>query len=146
MLNAVGEKPEGSPDPYAVGLSVSGYYGFTLVSYGGGDLLQYRRANNADWKTIAFTDSNVASATKLQTARTIWGQSFDGSANVSGEMIGVRRLRFNSNNNYGIFLYGPDYNSALTSTDIVIYATKTVINQKSKYNKDFITEIYKNSL
>ena len=28
--------------------------------------------------------SNVASATKLQTARTIWGQSFDGTGNVSG--------------------------------------------------------------
>lgn len=31
--------------------------------------------------------SNVASATKLQTTRTIWGQSFDGSGNVDGNMI-----------------------------------------------------------
>lgn len=31
---------------------------------------------------IAFTDSNVASATKLATARSIWGQSFDGSSGV----------------------------------------------------------------
>ena len=38
------------------------------------------------WKTIAFTDSNVASATKLQTARTLWGQSFDGTGNVDGDM------------------------------------------------------------
>ena len=37
-----------------------------------------------DWKTVAFTDSNVASATKLQTSRTIWGQSFDGTDNVDG--------------------------------------------------------------
>lgn len=37
-----------------------------------------------DWKQIAFTDSNVASATKLKTARTIWGQSFDGTGNVDG--------------------------------------------------------------
>lgn len=29
-------------------------------------------------------DSNVASATKLQTARTIWGQSFDGTGDVNG--------------------------------------------------------------
>lgn len=36
------------------------------------------------WKTIAFTTDNVASATKLATARTIWGQSFDGSGNVDG--------------------------------------------------------------
>lgn len=40
-----------------------------------------------DWKTIAFTDSTVAAANKLQTARTIWGQSFDGSGNVSGDLV-----------------------------------------------------------
>lgn len=37
-----------------------------------------------DWKTVAFTDSNVASATKLQTARSIWGQNFDGTDSVDG--------------------------------------------------------------
>ena len=38
----------------------------------------------AKWHQIAFTDSNVASATKLQTARTIWGQNFDGTGNIDG--------------------------------------------------------------
>ena len=41
------------------------------------------------WKQIAFTDSNItgnaASATKLQTPRTIWGQSFDGTSDVNGD-------------------------------------------------------------
>ena len=37
----------------------------------------------------ALITDNVASATKLQTARTIWGQSFDGTANVSGALTGV---------------------------------------------------------
>ena len=46
--------------------------------------LSYRSRVTESWKTIAFTDSNVASATKLQTARTIWGQSFDGTGNVGG--------------------------------------------------------------
>lgn len=32
---------------------------------------------------------NIATATKLATARTIWGQAFNGSANVSGDMTGV---------------------------------------------------------
>lgn len=45
--------------------------------------------NKTAWREFAFTDSNVASATKLQTARSLWGQSFDGSANVSGNMTGV---------------------------------------------------------
>ena len=46
------------------------------------------------WRKFAFEDSNVASATKLQTARTIWGQSFDGTGNVSGNLIG---------SNFGIY-------------------------------------------
>lgn len=36
---------------------------------------------------VAYTDSNVASATKLQTPRTIWGQSFDGTNNISRTLI-----------------------------------------------------------
>lgn len=36
------------------------------------------------WQQLAFITDNVASATKLQTARTIWGQSFDGTANIEG--------------------------------------------------------------
>lgn len=39
--------------------------------------------------TLALTTDNVASATKLQTARTIWGQSFDGTGNVSGKLSEV---------------------------------------------------------
>lgn len=38
----------------------------------------------SNWREIAYYDSNVASATKLATPRTIWGQSFDGTANVNG--------------------------------------------------------------
>ncbi len=34
--------------------------------------------------TLALTSDNVASASKLATARTIWGQSFDGTGNVNG--------------------------------------------------------------
>lgn len=41
------------------------------------------------WKRFATTDDNVASATKLQNARTIWGQEFDGTSNVSGDLTSV---------------------------------------------------------
>lgn len=40
--------------------------------------------NTKDWATVALTSDNVASATKLAVARTIWGQSFDGTGNVNG--------------------------------------------------------------
>lgn len=39
--------------------------------------------NVGSWRTLAYTDSNVASATKLQTPRTINGIAFDGTANIT---------------------------------------------------------------
>ena len=41
---------------------------------------------------VAMTEGNVASATKLQTACTIWGQSFDGTDNVSGAISGATTI------------------------------------------------------
>ncbi len=45
----------------------------------------------ATYITPTYTSlmNNVASATRLQTPRTLWGQSFDGTANVSGALTGV---------------------------------------------------------
>lgn len=56
---------------------------------------------------IAYTDYNVASATKLQTSRTIWGQLFDGTRDVNGTIYinngdssnGAIRLNNNVNSN-----------------------------------------------
>ena len=51
---------------------------------------------------IAYTDYNIASATKLATARTIWGQSFDGTADISGTLSGVAHIQFSADNTYNI--------------------------------------------
>ena len=73
------------------------------------------------WKTVAFTDSNVASATKLQTARTIWGQSFDGTANVSGRMSGVNTIHFGSQSYPGPgIIQGNWYAEGWTDGDVVL--------------------------
>lgn len=57
-----------------------------------------------------IVNGNVASATKLQTARTIWGQSFNGTANVSGNMTGVGSITANGNivTEGGITCYSSD--------------------------------------
>ena len=39
-----------------------------------------------------FTDGSAKTALKLTTARTIWGQSFDGSANVTGSLTSVESI------------------------------------------------------
>ena len=89
---------------------VSCAWGQMLVLHGGGDTIsqiafdymneyiQVRGGNPSDvggsgswksWRYLAFKDDNVASATKLQTPRTLWGRPFDGTANVSGSLTGV---------------------------------------------------------
>ena len=37
-----------------------------------------------NWVGVPNTNGNIASASKLQTARSIWGQSFDGTSNING--------------------------------------------------------------
>ena len=48
------------------------------------------------WRRLAFMDGNVASATKLQTARTIWGQSFDGTSSIIGDIWEVGDINTHS--------------------------------------------------
>lgn len=51
------------------------------------EIRTYTSIDGREWqgeKSIAWTTSNVASATKLQIPRNIWGQSFDGTADVNG--------------------------------------------------------------
>lgn len=45
-----------------------------------------------NWKTFAFLDSTVSAANKLATSRKLWGQPFDGTAPVNGDMTGVGNL------------------------------------------------------
>ena len=67
--------------------------------------------------------SNVASATKLQTARTIWGQNFNGTQNVSGNMTGVGNITMSGHiymgNNRNIYAKNPD------GSDMAIFYTNT---------------------
>ena len=67
--------------------------------------LYFRTRNSGDrntvhmwksWKTVIDSTNigsyNAGSATKLQTARTIWGQPFDGKQNVTGALTSVTNI------------------------------------------------------
>lgn len=58
---------------------------------------------------------NIATATKLATARTIWGQAFDGSANVRGNISDVDNVYMNNNRS----LYIKDTNGENISTLLI---------------------------
>lgn len=74
---------------YGVLLNVSDNIGwYNQLGFGTDTHIYFRQSINSAtnfgaWNTLAFITDNVASATKLQTARTIAGVSFDGSDNIS---------------------------------------------------------------
>lgn len=85
-------------------------------------------ASNLSKKIIRYADydtvlnSNVASATKLQTTRTIWGQNFNGQQNVSGNMTGVGSITASGNivTQGGITCYSSDVRTKNIIEDINI--------------------------
>lgn len=63
---------------------VNGYWQEIAQSFAS-DTVKFRRNVNGTlyaWKTFAWIDSNVASATQLLNTRTIWGQPFNGTADI----------------------------------------------------------------
>ncbi len=66
------------------------YYSNRWFARGGG----WSTTDKTAWREFAFLDSNVASATKLATARKFWGRSTDWTNDVSGDMTGVGSISF----------------------------------------------------
>ena len=88
----------------------TGPYSTTITDYFG---MTIKTANTLrlDFRTLLLNgtniyNSNVASATKLQTSRTIWGQAFDGTGNVNGTIY-----INNNNSTNGAILLNNDKNS-----------------------------------
>lgn len=73
------------PNTGAYSTTISDYFGMTIKT---------AQTLKLDFGTLLLNGTNiyninVASTTKLQTPRTIWGQNFDGTNNVSGDLIGA---------------------------------------------------------
>lgn len=79
-------------DPFGM-IQVVGTYNINSYSYGA---LEYSDSEPTGTYKVTDTDSGISHqadmATKLVTARTIWGQSFDGTSNVSGSLTSVSNI------------------------------------------------------
>ena len=74
-----------------------------------GGILRMFGTDNYVWRYSGTFSGNASTATKLETARTIWGQSFDGTANISGNMTNVGSIHSSK----GITLNPKDINGAI---------------------------------
>lgn len=89
---------------YESGAWNSGSYGITLKGSNGVLVFEPKGTNLTSLpdKVTPVSNNIATSATKLQTPRTIWGQSFDGTGNVSGSLSEVGSIHFKVDNSYDI--------------------------------------------
>lgn len=103
---------------------------------------------------IAYNDYNVASATKLQTPRTIWGQSFDGTGNVDGSLtitnsgsddphiISTVSKWFHIVSKHKLVLYAGEYNSNQTDAINILSNHNVGIGVNPSYKLHVKGDIY----
>lgn len=89
---------------YKAGAWDSGSYGIISKGRHGTLVFEHKGTNLTSLpdKVIPVSNNVATSATKLQTPRTIWGQSFDGTGNVSGNLSKVGNIQFSADNSYSI--------------------------------------------
>lgn len=89
---------------YESGAWNAGSYGITLKGNNGNLVFEHKGTNLTSLpdKVTPVSNNVATSATKLQTPRTIWGQSFDGTGNVSGSLSEVGNIHFKVDDSYDI--------------------------------------------
>ncbi len=110
------------------------------ISFGGVRADSFAKKDSSDSYVLLgggghalISSLSVATAAKLQTARTIWGQSFDGTSNVSGTITGATTITasgrvtasgFKGNfvSDGTVFYFGNSANAIGSGTDAVLYA------------------------
>ena len=109
------------------------------------------------YRILAATADNVASATKLQTPRTIWGQSFDGTGNVDGTLtitnsgsddphiISTASTQFHIVSKYKLVLYAGEYNSYQRDAINILSNHNVGIGVDPSYKLHVAGDIYSSS-
>lgn len=109
------------------------------------------------YRILAATADNVASATKLQTPRTIWGQSFDGTNNIDGTLtitnsgsddphiISTVAKWFHIVSKYKLVLYAGDYNSSQRDAINILSNHNVGIGVDPSYKLHVAGDIYSSS-
>ena len=104
-----------------------------------------------------ISNINVASATKLQTPRTIWGQSFDGTNNIDGTLtitnsgsddphiISTVAKWFHIVSKYKLVLYAGDYNSSQRDAINILSNHNVGIGVDPSYKLHVAGDIYSSS-
>lgn len=138
------------PNTGAYSTTITDYFGMTIKT---ANTLRLD-CSNLLINGTNISNLNVASATRLQTPRTIWGQSFDGTDNVDGTLtitnsgsdnphiIATENKCFHIVSKYKLVLYAGDYNSNQIDAINILPNHKVGIGITPSYKLHVAGDIY----
>lgn len=144
---------------YESGAWNHGSYGITLKGNNGNLVFEHKGTNLTSLpdKVTPVSNNVAVSATKLQTPRTIWGQSFDGTGNVDGTLtitnsgsddphiISTVSKRFHIVSKYKLVLYAGEYNSSQRDAINILSNHNVGIGVDPSYKLHVAGDIYSSS-
>ena len=86
-------------DPFGLVQVISAWY---IDTYQAGSLQYSDSEPTGTYKVVASMSGIIMYADRLLTSRSIWGQSFDGTRDVSGTLSGVANIQFSADGAYDI--------------------------------------------
>ena len=97
---------------------------------------------------VSITGGSISGVDLQFTARTLWGQSFDGSGNISGDISNARNIQFGTQSNKATLTYTQNFTRTLTVPAIGGNRTFAFINEAQTFSADqiFSTNVRINSL
>ena len=97
---------------------------------------------------VSITGGSISGVDLQFTARTLWGQSFDGSGNISGNISNARNIQFGTQSNKATLTYTQNFTRTLTVPAIGGNRTFAFINEAQTFSADqiFSTNVRINSL
>lgn len=93
----------------------------------------------ADSTAASYKDPSsitVGTASALQTTRTIWGQSFNGTGNVTGNILGAGTIQFGSQTNKATISYNVNSTRTLTVPTLSSNSTFAFLEQSQTWTGD----------
>ena len=144
---------------YQSGSWNSGSYGITLKRLNDYLVFEHKGTNLTSLpdKVIPVSNNVAVSATKLQTPRTIWGQSFDGTGNVDGTLtitnsgsddphiISTVSKWFHIVSKYKLVLYAGEYNISQRDAINILSNHNVGIGVDPSYKLHVAGDIYSSS-
>lgn len=136
-----------------------GSYGITLKGSNGILVFEHKGTNlkSLPDNVIPVSNNIANSATKLATARSIWGQSFDGTGNVDGTLtitnsgsddphiISTVSKQFHIVSKYKLVLYAGEYNSSQRDAINILSNHNVGIGVDPSYKLHVAGDIYSSS-